>query len=119
MAYKTNKDYKPPTRDTKQKFIKEMKYIIFCKECGKEIRFFSGWNWRVGTKLCIAHRGIWLRQEYEKYKSNPKRKEVKYKRWKEYIILNIEKRRRWALESYHRNKHKHKDRKHRATKKPT
>lgn len=120
MNYKNNnEDYKPPTRDTKQKFIKQMKYIVFCKKCGKEIRFYDGWNWRINVGLCYGCRQGWFKERYHQFRTSPHYKAQNYQSWKRWTVANIVKRRRQALESYHRNKAKHKQRRHRATKKPT
>ena len=104
MAYKTSPDYKAPTRDTKQRFIKEMNYFVKCRVCGIEYRSHSGWTWRIGLRLCVTHRRAWFNEQYKKYKSKPRFKLRKYQEWKRWVVANIESRRRLALESYHRRK---------------
>ena len=119
MNYKTGPDYKAPTRDTKQRFIKKMNYIIKCKVCGKEMRSYTGRNVKVSSRLCRTHRKGWLSELRKRYRALPRNKIAIYTSWRRWVAKNIERRRRLALESYHRNKDKpsNLERRHRATKK--
>jgi len=117
-TYKHHKNYIAPTRDTQQKFVKVMNYIAKCKVCGKEYRSYGKYTYKIALKLCYTHRQIWFKQQYQKCKANPQCKAMVYEKWKRWVIRNIEKRRWWALKSYHKRKDlpKNKLRKHRRTK---
>ena len=105
-------------------FYKDVKVIKFCKARGCNVEFRperGSIEDRLG--FCIVHRRehykAWYRDvclPYAKTLTPDQRKryaKTRHETWKKWVIKNLEKRRKQALESYHRNKAKHKDRKHR------
>ncbi len=104
-------------------FYKDVKIIKFCKVCHvpyrpKRYTFFAmlGLCWKCRRPYYTK----WYREVWKPWfaKQSPERK-AKYKKaqylnWKVWVTKNELKRRKQALESYHRNKAKH-TRKHRAT----
>ena len=103
-------------------FYRDVKLISFCKVCGVEFRpprasFFA----MLG--LCHKHRKLYYRAWYFNVylpffkKLTPaqqqKYRDRRYQVWLKWVTNNKERRKLQALESYHRRKHLHKDRKHR------
>lgn len=109
-------------------FYKDVKIIKICKvpECGVEYRPERG-SFFAEIGLCHKHRTIYYRNWYINrflpfFKKLPEAEKERYRKmklavWKKWVERNKDKRRLQALESYHRNKHKHIDRKHRAVRK--
>lgn len=102
---------------------RDIKLIKFCKKCGVEYRP-ARYTFFAMLGLCWKCRRLYYRKWYlESWKpwfaAQPKEKQdqirkAKLVNLKVWVMKNKIKRRKQALESYHRNKHKHK-RKHRAT----
>jgi len=105
-------------------FYKDIKLIRFCKKCGVEYRpprfsFFAS------LRLCwVCRRPYyekWYKERFLPYwnRQTPERKkEIKAQKhvvWLKWVEVNKEKRRAQALLSYHKNKTKHKGRRHRKT----
>ena len=105
-------------------FYRDVKVIKVCKvpTCLVEYRppkdsFFARLN------LCHKHRTIYYRNWYinrflpffaKLSKEEQQRyRDMRYEAWLDWVDKNTDKRRQQALESYHRNKHKHVARKHR------
>ncbi len=108
-------------------FYRDIKVIKNCKVCRVEYRpIRSSFNDRLG--LCYKHRKqyykhyyIAIRLAWLKALSPQRRAEwwkQHYGHLRQWVKDNPERRKAIALASYHRNKGKHKARKHRATKKP-
>ncbi|MDZ4225343.1 MAG: hypothetical protein U1C49_00690 [Candidatus Andersenbacteria bacterium] len=107
-----------------KEFYRDIKIIKFCKACGKEYRP-PRYSWRAYLGLCHwclgSYYKIWYKERYLPYfkrQTEEKQKELKknkYIYWKEWVTKNETKRKKQALASYHKNKEKHKTRKHRAT----
>ncbi len=99
-------------------FYKDVKIIKYCQKCGVSFRPQKG---TAHFNLCAVHRRPYAQEAYKKYqekykeKYKGKYKDLRYRTWKAWIEKNLERRRKLALESYHRNKDKHKSRKHRTT----
>ena len=119
--------YKLPTRDTEQKFLKEVYVVKFCKKCDVRYLIRRGKSQmgkiRYGMDYCIKHRHLFWQDKYLLYKYQfqwPSMKALQFKVWKKWVQQNPERRRQLARESYHRHKNnpRNKVRKHRATKKP-
>ena len=93
-----------------REFTKRIKLIIFCKVCGVEFRPPYG-SWQSRQRLCVVHRRILQRERRNKREKTltPEYKKERYKKqypyWKKWVANNLEKRRRQALESFHRRKH--------------
>ena len=78
-------------------------------------------SWEAFTGLCPKHRDLYYKELYKikyQFEKLPHRKALRYKIWLRWVKNNFKRRRQLALASYHKRKHLHKDRKHRATKKP-
>lgn len=106
------------------RFYKDIKLIIFCRKCGVQFRprRFSA---RAQQKMCFhcykkfvafpsnarkiaAYHALTPEQKKEYYKKS-------YQRYLKWCSTHKELKKKRALASYHQNKHKHKTRKHRAT----
>lgn len=106
-------------------FYRDVKLIKFCKVCNVEYRPERG-SFFAMLGLCHKHRKVYYQDWYknkflpffEKLSLEQKQKyrDMRYGVWKKWVTNNVERRRLQALESYHRNKHKHTDRKHRKKK---
>lgn len=112
---------------SKLKFYKQRQVMKVCLVCGTV--FKPEWKSSFASLgFCHKHRHI----HYQKFYANvfvpwydalspEERKAFKQKQyniWKRWVENNKPQRRAQALASYHKNKDKHRDRKHRATKKP-
>lgn len=106
------------------KFYKDIQVIKFCKVCGVSFRPVRGsLAGRIG--LCKEHRPIFYKEWYQKFskpylarmtpEARARYKLKQYEVWLAWTKKNLDKRRLQALASYHRNKDKHKGRRHRAT----
>lgn len=108
-------------------FYRDVKVVKHCKVKGCNVLFRpqrGSVEDRLG--LCHTHRHEYYKKWYDKvgrkYEESltPAQKErykkTRYATWLKWVEKNKEKRRAQALASYHRNKAKHKDRKHRPTK---
>ncbi len=98
------------------------KWIKFCSICGIDYAPKRG-SWEAATNLCVLHRDQWYKELYKKkylFERLPYRKALRYKVWLAWVKKNWERRKKIALDSYHRRKNEphNKMRKHRATKKP-
>ena len=108
-------------------FYKDIKLIKLCKACGVEFRPLR-YSFFAHLGLCHKHRKVWYRNWYINWflpwfkKQSPevqqRYRDMRYGVWKKWVENNKDRRRLQALVSYHKNKDKHRDRKHRATKKP-
>lgn len=105
-------------------YYKDIKLIRFCKKCGVEYRpprfsFFA--MLRLCWKCRRPYYAKWYRTVFLPWwkKQTPARQqEIKAQRqetWRVWVDRNKNHRRAQALASYHRNKDKHKGRRHRKT----
>ena len=107
-------------------FYKDVKLIKYCKKCQVQYRP-ARYTFFAALGLCWNCRRPYYQEWYQKFwkpwyaRLTPEAKE-KYKKahlvnWKAWVLRNEIKRRRQALESYHRRKEDlaNKKRKHRAT----
>ena|SRR3990167_4938471 len=107
-----------------KEFYRDVKLILRCKKCGVEYRpprfsFFAHlhlcWNCR-RPYYAKWYREMWI--PYFKRQTPERQREIKRQKqavWITWVQRNLSKRRVQALESYHRNKEKHKTRRHRKT----
>lgn len=106
------------------KFFRDIKLIKFCKVCKVEYRPPRG-SFAAASGLCYVHRKIFTKESFAKWnkrfwaRMTPEQRKAyrkkQQKNWLNWVIKNIDRRRKQALESYHRKKHLHKSRKHRRT----
>jgi hypothetical protein len=106
---------------------REYFYIYQCKVCRIEFRPQHEDRYRRYLRLCHKCRMEYSRKRYRAYYLSyfqalpPERqrtiKAKRYAIWKVWVGKNIERRRKQALESYHRCKHRH-NRRHRRTRIP-
>lgn len=92
---------------------RDIKLIKFCKVCGVEYRP-ARYSFSAHLGLCHKHRRVYYKNWYANYflpwfKKQPpavkqKYREKKYASWKKWVEKNIDRRRKQALESYHRRK---------------
>ena len=100
-------------------FYHDIKLIKFCKKCGVEYRP-ARYTFFAMLGLCWKCRRPYYRKWYLEmwrpwFAAQPKEKQdqlrkAKLVNWKVWVTKNEIKRRKQALESYHRNKHKRKRR---------
>ena len=107
-------------------FYRDIKLIKFCKVkgCGAEYRPVR-YSFFAQLGLCHKHRSVYYREVYlNRYlpffnELSPEGKQKyrlrRYEVCEKWVIKNSVRRRKQALESYHRNKDKHKERRHLAT----
>src|SRR3972149_552919 len=109
-------------------YYKDIKIIKFCKFSGCGVSFRPTRGSIIGSiGLCHKHRPQFYKDRYKNWfvpwwkKQTPefqrKYRDMKYGLWKKWVVKNIVLRSKQAVESYHRRKHLHKGRRHRATKK--
>ena len=104
-------------------YYKDIKIIKFCKVCGVRYRP-ARYSHQASLGLCHTHRRIYKLEEFRKWfkKLSPevqkKYRDREYEIWKKWVLKHMDRRRKMALESYHRRKGepKNRARKHRATK---
>lgn|SRR3990167_733356 len=105
-------------------FYRDVKLIKYCRlpGCNVEFRPARG-SFFAKINLCHKHRMLYYRSWYIHrflpfFKKLPPEKKEYYRKmklvvWKKWVEKNIVKRRLQALASYHKNKDKHKARRHR------
>lgn len=103
-------------------FYKDVKLIKSCKVCHVEYRP-PRYSFFAMLGLCWNCRRPYYKEWYEKrwkkwYAKLSLEDKLKYKKaalvnWKAWVTRNEIKRRKQALDSYHKNKHRHLQRKHR------
>lgn len=99
---------------------RDIKIVKFCKVCGVEYRpaRYShigaiGMCWKCRKEAIRLWQKKWWGNLSEERKKEYKKK--RYEMWKKWVVKNLERRRKQALKSYHKNKDKHRNRRHRAT----
>lgn len=98
-----------------KKFYRDVKLIRACKICGVQFRP-KRYTTAAKLRLCHKHREEWWKERYQKemaYEQTPERKKMRFAAWKKWVEKNEIRRRKLALDSYHRRKHLHAARKHR------
>ena len=96
-----------------KEFYRDIKLIISCKNCGVEYRP-ARFSFFASLKLCWKCRRIYYRNWYINkflpwFMKQPKEVQDKYRKmrydaWLKWVEKNADKRRKQALESYHRRK---------------
>ena len=107
-------------------FYRDIQLIKFCKKCGVEYRP-RRFSYQAASGLCIVCRRAmkakyWREVGLPRFRalSPEQRREIwkkRYPSWLKWVAKNLPKRRKMALDSYHRRKEEHWHRRHRSTKK--